>query len=154
MSKKQYTDKQFTEAVKNSGSIRQVLLKLNLAPKGGNYVTVHKNVKRLNLDTSHFHGQVWNKGQNFVPKRPLSDYTSNKHSIKSHSLKIRLIKEEIFIHKCYKCQRTEWNGKPISIELEHIDGNHDNNNLDNLTLLCPNCHAQTDTYRGKNKKTK
>ena len=54
-------------------------------------------------------------------------------------------------HKCNKCDNTEWNGQPIPIELEHIDGNSDNNNLDNVELLCPNCHAQTPTYKGKNK---
>lgn len=53
---------------------------------------------------------------------------------------------------CYECKLTEWCGKNIPLELDHIDGSHNNNSLDNLRLLCPNCHAQTETYRGKNKK--
>ena len=53
-------------------------------------------------------------------------------------------------HKCNRCGNTHWNGQPITIELEHIDGNSDNNNLDNLELLCPNCHSQTPTYKAKN----
>ncbi len=52
--------------------------------------------------------------------------------------------------KCQLCYRTEWNDKPIPIELDHIDGNSNNNVRENLRLICPNCHAQTDTYKGKN----
>jgi hypothetical protein len=51
---------------------------------------------------------------------------------------------------CWECGITEWNGKPIVLELEHKDGNSQNNSEDNLSLLCPNCHSQTDTYKGKN----
>jgi len=51
---------------------------------------------------------------------------------------------------CWECGITEWNGKLIVLELEHIDGNSENNSEDNLSLLCPNCHSQTDTYKGKN----
>ena len=69
----------------------------------------------------------------------------------TNSLKKRLIKENYFEHKCYKCNLTEWNGKPIPIELEHINGDRFDNTIENLTILCPNCHAQTETYRGKNK---
>lgn len=54
-------------------------------------------------------------------------------------------------HVCNKCKLSEWNGLTIPIELEHIDGNSQNNSLDNVELLCPNCHAQTSTYKGKNK---
>lgn len=54
-------------------------------------------------------------------------------------------------NKCNKCKNVEWNGIPIAIEIEHIDGNSDNNSLDNVELLCPNCHAQTPTYKAKNK---
>ena len=53
-------------------------------------------------------------------------------------------------NQCQKCYRTEWDGVPIPIELEHIDGNSDNNSPDNVTLLCPNCHALTPTYKGRN----
>jgi hypothetical protein len=52
---------------------------------------------------------------------------------------------------CWICGITEWRDKPIVLELEHIDGNSENNSEDNLSLICPNCHSQTDTYKGKNK---
>lgn len=57
-------------------------------------------------------------------------------------------------NKCNKCGIDSWNGKPITLELEHKDGNHHNNERENLECLCPNCHSQTDTWRGKNKKNK
>jgi 5-methylcytosine-specific restriction endonuclease McrA len=77
-------------------------------------------------------------------------YLSNEFPIHSYKLKNRLIKEGIFNAICSSCKLDEWLGKPIALELDHINGNSSNNNLDNLRLLCPNCHAQTDTYRGKN----
>lgn len=61
-----------------------------------------------------------------------------------------MIKEGYKEYKCECCGLTEWRGKPIPLELHHKDGNHDNNKLDNLEILCPNCHAQTDNYTGKN----
>lgn len=148
------SDRDFEEAVKKSTSKRQVLLLLGLAPQGGNYSSFDKRVKALGLDTSHFLGQASNKSKNFGPKRPIEDYLSNKYTIQSCKLKNRLLQEGIFEPKCYKCSSIKWNDKPIPLELEHIDGNHKNNSLENLTLLCPNCHAQTDTYRGKNIKNK
>ena len=54
-------------------------------------------------------------------------------------------------HKCECCGLTEWLGQPIALELHHINGITTDNRLDNLVILCPNCHAQTDNYRGLNK---
>lgn len=153
MSKK-YTKQELIDAVKNSCSIRQVLLKLNLKPAGGNYQTIKLKINKFNICTKHFTGQGWSKNKVVGPKRPIEDYLSNKKKLKSHSLRKRLIREGFFENKCYKCQLKLWNNEPIPLELHHIDGNHLNNNLDNLTILCPNCHAQTDNYRGKNAKNK
>ena len=65
------------------------------------------------------------------------------------TLKRYLISERT--HKCEECNNSKWLNKPIPLELEHIDGNSENNNLKNLKLLCPNCHALTPTYKGRNK---
>lgn len=147
---RKYTDEQFIEAVKSSTSVRQVLSKLGLKEAGGNYAITKQRIKKLGLDISHFTGPAWNKGKKIGPKRPLEDYTSNKHPIISHRLKIRLLKEQVFLHQCSVCNLTEWLNKPIPLELDHINGNHEDNSIENLRLLCPNCHAQTDNYRGKN----
>lgn len=53
-------------------------------------------------------------------------------------------------HRCEVCGITEWMGRPAPLELDHCDGNPLNNHLDNVRLICPNCHAQTETYKGKN----
>ena len=92
-----------------------------------------------------------NRGKTFPEKRTNIDlYLTNELPIGSHALKIRLIKDEIKQHRCEECNRTEWNGKPIPIQLHHKDGNSANNTLTNLQIVCPNCHAQTDNYCSKN----
>ena len=146
-----YTEDQLRAAVKSNISLRQVLLSLGVAPQGGNYEVLRKAIKHFGLDTSHFLGQAANKGKTFTPKRPLEVYLSNEYPIQSNKLRIRLLKEKMFEHKCYSCCLTEWMNKPIPLELEHINGDNKDNSLNNLTLLCPNCHAQTSTYRGRNK---
>lgn len=83
----------------------------------------------------------------------VENYLHKGSSIQSHKLKIKLIKAGIFKHECSRCNLSEWQGVPIPLELDHIDGEHHNNELENLRLLCPNCHALTDTYRAKNKRT-
>lgn len=146
-----YTDEEFVSAVKESGSLRQVLQKLNLKEAGGNYQCAKERIKKLNLNTSHFHGQGWNKGKTLPKRQPIESYLIEGKLIQSNNLKKRLIAEGLKEHKCECCGITEWNEKPAPIELDHIDGDRYNNTLNNLRILCPNCHAQTDTYRGKNK---
>lgn len=142
-----HTDEEFCNAVKNSISLRQVLIKLNIVDAGGNYSTTKNRIHKLNLDTSHFTGQLWSKGIILGPVRPLKDYLTNKAKINSHKLRQRLFKEGIFERKCMNCKNTLWLGEPIPLELHHIDGNHDNNRKENLQILCPNCHSKTNTFR-------
>ena len=146
-----YTDEEFVNAVKECKSLRQVLSKLNLREAGGNYQCAKERIKKLNLDTSHFHGQGWNKGRKLPKKQPIENYLVNGKLVQSNNLKKRLINEGLKQHKCEFCGITEWRGQPTPIELDHINGDRYNNTIENLRLLCPNCHAQTDTYRGKNK---
>jgi hypothetical protein len=147
-----YTDNDFIEAVKTSGSMRQVLKKLGLKEAGGNYECTKNRIDKLNLDISHFHGQLWNKNKKIGPKRPIEEYLQENKNTSSYRLKLRLIEENIKKAKCEWCGITEWNKKPAPLELDHINGNRKDNRLENLRILCPNCHAQTDTYRSKNKK--
>lgn len=146
-----YTKEELIKAVANSTSLRQVLIKLNVAPYGGNYQVIKRYINLLNLDISHFSGQAHNKGKILGPKTSLDDIFSNKIRITSHKLRLRLLNEAIFQHECQNCFNSTWLNKPIPLELHHKDGNNLNNCLDNLQLLCPNCHALTSNYRGKNK---
>lgn len=147
-----YTKELIENICRESSSYRQCLNKLGLKEAGGNYACIKKKIKEYNIDISHFHHQAWNKGKkNESRKRPIVDYLSNKYSIQSFKLKKRLIDENMFEHKCYRCNKNTWLDNPIPIELHHINGNSKDNSLSNLELLCPNCHALTDNYRAKNK---
>ncbi len=146
------TDDEIREAVAKALSIRQVLLRLGRNPNGGGgYETILKQIKRLGLNTLHFTGKLWSKGKTLCPKRPISDYLSNKFPIQSFRLKQRLINEGLKEYKCECCGLTVWLNKPIPIELHHRNGNHKDNQLENILFLCPNCHAQTDDFAGKGK---
>lgn len=80
----------------------------------------------------------------------LIEILDGKHpTYQTYKLKLRLFKEGIKINKCENCKIDEWNNKPISCELDHIDGNRTNHKLNNLRILCPNCHSQTSTFRSK-----
>ena len=147
------SDEQYREAVRQSRSIAGALRLLGVVPEGGNYRVLHRAIERLDLDTSHFAGQSWSRGAT-VPYRvrPIEDYLSNKYPIQSDRLRRRLINEGVLERRCSDCKLDTWMDQPIPLELDHIDGNHQNNALDNLRLLCPNCHSLTPTFRGKNKR--
>jgi len=150
-----YTEQEFIEAVKNSYSIAQVLKKIGVKPTGGNYKTAKMRINKLNLDTSHFTGQGHLKGKThgWSKKIPLEDILVKDSSYKggSYKLKNRLITEGKFEKKCYSCGKKTWLNRPIPLELEHKNGQNTDNRLENLSIICPNCHALTPTYRGKNK---
>lgn len=147
-----YSKEDFINAWKTSPSIRQCLIKLNIKPAGGNYHTVKKMADELGLTQEHMLGQAINRGKTIAPKKSIEEYLVENSHISSYALKIKLIKAGIFQEICSICKNTEWLDKPIPLELDHINGDHYDNRLKNLRLLCPNCHAQTENYRGKNKK--
>lgn len=111
---------------------------------GSGIATVKDMIQELNLDISHFKGQGWNKN-NF-------DYSRFKNGV---SIKITDALPALVAlrdRQCECCKNTTWNNNEIPLEIHHKDGNHLNNSLDNLQLLCPNCHALTDNYKGRNRK--
>lgn len=154
MSKRKWTDEQFIEAVKTSLSYAEVLRKIGLKAAGSNYDTVKRKINELDLDTSHMTGKVWNQGERYRPikeARPLSEVLVEGSTwVNTNNLRKRLLKEGIKKYKCECCGNTEWMGEPIALELHHVNGIKDDLRIENLQILCPNCHAFTDNYRGKN----
>src|SRR5215213_7447525 len=150
MKLRKYDQSQLREAVRNSTSHRQVLEALGVAPYGGKYEVLRRAIRHFGLDTSHFTGQIWNKGKTIGPKQPLQRYLKKELQIQSYKLKRKLLSEGFLKKICSNCQNAEWLGQPIPLELDHINGIRSDNRLSNLRLLCPNCHALTPNYRGRN----
>lgn len=142
---------EFKRLVEICSSIRAVLLGLGLQGAGANYRMANIRIKELGLSTEHWtrKGHLRGKNHNWAKKIPLEDVLSGKtkYTACSSKLKGRLFKEGFLEQRCYECGITDWQGKPISLELEHKDGDSLNNTIENLTILCPNCHSQTNTHR-------
>jgi hypothetical protein len=145
-------DDEIRDAVARSRSLAQVLAHLGIRA-GGNQARLRGRIRDLGIDTSHFVGQGWRTGTHLpvVPPTPLAEVLVRGRLVQSTSdLRKRLIAEGLRAHRCEQCLRSVWNDRPIPLELDHVNGRRDDNRLLNLRLLCPNCHAQTDTYRGRN----
>ena len=141
-------------------SYAEVLRKRGIKPSGGNYTTLKSYIQEYNIDISHFTGKAWNKGRTHkedkriqvIPKYTTDEQILTKNSsVRRKQVKNYILRNDILEYKCEMCGNTEeWFDKQISLELDHKDGDESNNELSNLRFLCPNCHATTETYRGKN----
>lgn len=148
---KRYSKQDFINAWNSSTSIAQVMRELGYAQGGGSYATMRKYAEELGLTSDHMLGNSHMKGKTHNwNSRHLEELLVKNSS--AAGIKKRLFKEGILKKECSKCLITEWNGLPAPLELDHIDGDNSNNELSNLRILCPNCHAQTETYKGKNMK--
>lgn len=136
------TPKQIIEACKSSQSMMQAARKLEIK-----YDTLRKYAIQLG---------VWNPNQSGkgISKAiyTLEQIFSNEIYIKSGALKYRLFKENVKQEICERCSIIDWLGQKIAFELHHKDGDKYNNNINNLEVLCPNCHSQTDNFRGRKKR--
>lgn len=139
-------------AVAGSISIAGTLRLLGMRVGGGNYATIARLVRILQVDTSHWRGQGHRKGvtEPVVNSRPLESILVRGSVYSNNRLRRRLIREGFLEPRCSACGLAQWLGGPIPLELDHADGDRRNNELCNLRLLCPNCHALTPTYRGRN----
>lgn len=130
--------------VKESKSNREVARKIGYDQNSGSAMkSLREMYKELNIDTSHFTGQGWNKN-NFDYSR----FVYGKKIKTSDALNAIVLLRGY--KKCENCGLEEWQGKPIPLEIHHIDGDGLNSEPNNLQMLCPNCHALTDNYKGRN----
>ncbi len=155
MKARKWTDEMLLQAVRDSRSVRQVMQKLGLVPAGGNYVQVRERIKTNQLDTSHFLGQGWSRGlpNTRMPVRPLDEVMRIDSNYQSFKLKKRLFGTGLKKVECEECgwKKVSEDGR-IPLELDHINGVRTDNRIENLRILCPNCHSLKPTHRGKNKK--
>lgn len=155
MKNRSWSSSQLKEAVKKSLSYRQVLKKIGLIEAGGNYEQIKKYIKEYGLDIGHFKGRAWNKGLTGIgrPIIPLRKILKRNSDFQSFKLKKRLFIEKLKPEYCEECG---WAKKAVGgylpLELDHINGNRHDNRLENLRILCPNCHSLKPTHRGKNRK--
>lgn len=122
---------------------------------GIRYDTYRKHAQRLGVfNTNPFRTGMKRCKEEYSNRTiPLEEILNGKHPHYGRGgLKRKLFEANLKQPFCECCGINEWNGKPLSLHLDHIDGNTYNHSLSNLRLLCPNCHSQTETYCGKNKK--
>lgn len=147
----QVSNEEFIALVKSSSNYSECLRKLGLSTNGGSSLDVLKRrIQELNCSVNHFE---YHKSSNAGIKTPLKVIlVENSSYTNTNALKKRLIKEGLVENKCSICgQLPIWNNQPLVLQLDHINGNNRDNRIENLRLVCPNCHSQTGTYSGKNK---
>lgn len=138
------TNEQIIESAKNNQTMAQAAAELGI-----HFNTFKYRATKLGVYVPNQSGKGISKPR--TDKIPLSEILDGKHpQYQTFKLKLRLYSEGLKENKCEECGLTEWNGKPIQCELDHIDGDRTNHSLDNLKILCPNCHSQTPTFRAKN----
>ena len=145
------SDEQFVELLKKSSTISEVLFKLGYTTKGNSwgYSQIKRRMTDLNLDYSIFKGKSYlaNKKSDKISEQDiLRENCKHQRTV----LRRYVIKNNLIPYKCAICGCTEWQGKTLSLELDHINGINNDNRLENLRFLCPNCHSQTSTYGSRN----
>lgn len=147
-----YTKELLEPIVKKSTSWAMVCRFLELRPSGSSQYHIQRKTLSFNIDVSHFKGCGWSAGRIFKSKTPFDEWILSPR-LSSDKIRKRLIKDKIKEEKCEICGLSEWMGEKIRFELDHKDGDHYNNKIENLQIVCPTCHSQK-TYRNKDGRKK
>jgi len=144
------------EIVKSSNSIAEIIRKCEMVSSGASYKILKRRLDEEQIDYSHIKlGLGSNRGrkfQSYSNRIPFSQILIENSNYSRKDLKRRLLSELGWENKCSKCGNNgEWHGEPLTIQLDHINGISNDNRIENLRLLCPNCHSQTHTHSGKNR---
>jgi hypothetical protein len=151
---RRWTDDDLRAAVSTSTSVACVIRALGLIAAGGNYEHIHRCIKELSLDTSHFSGSAWSRGRRIQrPSISLEHVLVADRWTSSHKLKLRLLRGGLKKAACELCGWAERapDGR-LPLELDHINGDKTDNRFENLRIVCPNCHSLQPTHRGLNQK--
>lgn len=153
-----HTRERLEPIVAASISMAQVLKGVGLRLAGGNYSHMKGIIEGYGISTAHFKRQGWNAGKKFGPKRTPAEILTkrNPDQCRVHGSVLRPAMMAFGVEeKCAECGLApEWRGKKLVFPVDHIDGDWGNNELENLRLLCPNCHSQTATFSGRGRKQK
>ena len=155
-----YSKEWLEELCKDSYSYAEVLRKAGRQQGGGAQATLKKKVKEWGIDISHFTGQRWQESPHQEKQEIKEKYSLDEVFIKDSPVTQKVLRGYVKRHNVieYKCQTCgsdgNWQNGIISLELDHINGDNTDNRIENLRYLCPNCHALTETYRGRNKALK
>lgn len=160
--KEKYNKELLEEAVKNSFCYADVIRFFNLTPQSGNFSQFKRLIKKNNIDVSHFlsPGELTklrlNNGNHNFEKKDLKYYLVDNKIVDSKNLKKRLYEEGLKKPICEICQQDEnWhNNTKLIMILDHINGNHFDNRIENLRIVCPNCNSTLETNCSKNRKIK
>lgn len=146
------SDEQFVELLKNSSTIYEVLFKLGYSVKGNSwgFAKVKQRMSDLNLDGSIFKGKSPITKYGTLHKVNASDILKPNCKHARSVLRRYVIKNNLIPYRCAICGCVEWQGRTLSLELDHINGINNDNRIENLRFLCPNCHSQTTTYGSRN----
>jgi hypothetical protein len=149
-----FTESEARQAIAASKSWTESLRRLGYCPTGGNPATLKKYAAQWEISTDHFDPYAGVMDRIRKPKRPLEEILVENSTFSRSNLKMRLYDEGLKEPQCELCGQGEiWRGKPMGMILDHINGIRDDNRLENLQIVCPNCAATLDTHCGRAKKT-
>jgi len=147
-----FSNNEFIILLENSLSLREVLQQIGYNTNGsGGYSLIKREcqIRKIIIPDYNYFGVSTGIQKRMIDK----DVFCENSTYSRHHLKKRIINNNLIEYKCYKCQNNgEWNGEKLSLQLEHKNGINNDNRLENLSFLCPNCHSQTDTYASKSRK--
>lgn len=143
-----WSDDDLLKAVSQSVTMADVLRRVGLQVRPGNYDSMRIHIKRLGLDTSHFTGHAHGTGG--ASKYSNKDVFTSGSSYSRHHIKARVVKQNLLTYECDICKLSEWLGRKIVLVLDHKNGINNDHRLENLRFLCPNCNSQQLTFCRKN----